>query len=118
MKSLTFAKLRKVNVARCEKHFHKLDDWSESDWACALAGEVGEFCNFIKKRRRAQDDLFIKYSGKKAPKGKFKEDCKKEIGDIIAYLDLNAAKLGLTLEECIRDKFNEVSKRVKAKHRL
>lgn len=43
---------RAVNVRRCEKSFFPLQDWSATDWACALAGEVGEACNLIKKARR------------------------------------------------------------------
>lgn len=101
-KDLTFKKLRKTNLKRCETHFHLLHDWSETDWACALSGEVGELCNFLKKRRRNSED-----------KSLYLEDCKKEIGDIGAYLDLISAKLGFKLEDCIRDKFNEVSKRKK-----
>ena len=52
---LTFNKLREANVKRCNKHFHKLNDWSPTDWGCALAGEVGELCNFLKKARRGEN---------------------------------------------------------------
>lgn len=113
MKTLTFQRLRKANVKRCEKHFHLLHDWSEAEWACALAGEVGELCNFIKKRKRLSDE---RYKGDKSKN--YLEDCGKELGDIQAYLDLLAAKLGFRLDKVTRDKFNEVSLRVKSKIKL
>lgn len=111
MKNLTFKQLKKSNTKRCEKHFHPINEWSETDWACALAGEIGELCNFIKKRKRARDSAnhFGVMSNPKLP---HLEDCKKEIGDIAMYLDLIATRLGLNLEDCVREKFNEVSGRV------
>lgn len=94
---LTFSKLRKANVKRCNKHFHKLDSWSPTDWGCALSGEVGELCNFLKKSLRGEDVS--------------KDDIAKEIADIQCYLDLIAARLGIDLADCVIDKFNEVSAR-------
>lgn len=101
---LTFSKLRAVNVKRCNKHFHKLNDWSPTDWGCALAGEVGELCNFLKKARRGENVS--------------KDDIAKEIGDVQCYLDLIAARLKINLAECVIDKFNEVSARKNCKIRL
>ncbi|NJO65998.1 MAG: hypothetical protein HC836_50410, partial [Richelia sp. RM2_1_2] len=54
--------------------------WGEVDWACALAGETGELCNFIKKRRR----------GENIPV----EELAKELADIVCYADLLADHLG------------------------
>jgi NTP pyrophosphatase (non-canonical NTP hydrolase) len=45
-------------------------------------------------------------------------EAKKEIGDVAAYLDLLATSMGFRLEDCIRDKFNEVSGRVKSKIKI
>lgn len=100
MKSLTFEEFRVKNKLRDKEKWRSLDEWSESDFACALAGEVGELCNFIKKRRR--EDY---------PKILHKKSIHKEIGDVISYLDLLASKYGFTLEECLVNKFNEVSNR-------
>ena len=36
----------------------------------------------------------------------------KELADIIMYVDLIAAKAGLSLSQCVIDKFNEVSDRI------
>lgn len=94
---LTFDEFNKVNVKRCVTVFHPVDDWSEADWATALAGEVGELCNMIKKRKRGED-IPVSELGK-------------ELGDIIAYADLMATKLGLNLGEETKNKFNEISDR-------
>ncbi len=104
VKGFRFSQLREANVLRCEKHFHKLNDWSATDWACALAGEVGELCNFIKKARR----------GQKVPK----EEFAKEIADVQMYLDLLAASMDIDLADCVIKKFNEVSDRKKSKIKL
>jgi len=101
---LTLKRLRKVNLKRCEAVFHPLDSWTPSDWATALAGEVGELCNFIKKMRR----------GEKIPL----EELAKECGDVQCYLDLTAARLGIDLEKATISKFNEVSDRRKTKIKL
>lgn len=96
--TLTFDDLRAANVTRCETSFHPLDDWSPSDWACALAGEVGEACNKIKKLKRG-DKISL-------------EDIGKELADAVCYLDLLAARLRIDLGEATIGKFNEVSKKV------
>lgn len=99
--SLDFQQLRNANVKRCEESFKMhggVEGWSETDWGCAAAGEMGELCNLLKKRRRGED---IPVS-----------EVMKELADVIIYLDLLAAKLHVQLSGPIRDKFNEVSDRV------
>lgn len=95
---LSFEQFSEVNLKRCGKYFHSLEEWSPTDWATALAGECGEACNLIKKMRRGQD-IDIKEIGK-------------ELADVVAYADLLAQRLGLSLGELVRNKFNEVSDRV------
>lgn len=73
-------------------------EWSLADWSNALAGEVGELCNVVKKIRRG-DEVDVKDAGK-------------ELADIVIYADLVASRLGLDLSECVKSKFNEVSDRV------
>lgn len=101
---LTFRQLRSANVKRCNEYFHSLESWTYTDWATALSGEVGELCNFIKKMRRGE-----KISIKKLAK---------ECGDIQCYLDLLSARLGIDLEQAVRQKFNEVSGRKNCKIKL
>lgn len=96
--SLDLLTLRIANQKRCEQSFHPIDEWSETDWGCAVAGEVGELCNLLKKRKRG-DNIPLKA-------------VMDEIADTIIYLDLLAARLGVHLSGPIRDKFNEVSKRM------
>lgn len=118
-KGLTFERLKRANKKRCEKFFHKLDDWSEMEWAACIAGEVGELANYLKKRKR----YITSHSHKNAEdKEKAMKEllvaAKKEIGDIQCYLDLMASALGTSIEECVIPKFNEVSKRVGSKIKL
>lgn len=87
--------LRCVNVTRCERVFHKLDDWSPTDWATAMAGECGEACNLIKKLRRGE---VVKVRA-----------IADELADLVIYADLLAARLNIDLGKAVAQKFNEVS---------
>lgn len=107
----------KINGERCKNGFnHALDSWSLSDWAVALAGEVGEACNVIKKLNRIRDGLDRFNRG--MSKLELRRALADEIGDIYAYLDLLAQRAELDLEECVRAKFNEVSDRIRAKEHI
>lgn len=88
------------NSKRNVKFGNKKDKWSETDWGCALAGEVGELCNFLKKRRKGKKISTLK--------------CAKEMADIYLYLDLIATEMGVDLSKAIVNKFNEVSRRYNA----
>lgn len=90
--------LREKNVARCEKSFYPLHDWSPTDWATAVAGETGELCNLIKKMRRGDDIPLQAVSD--------------ELADVVIYIDLLSARLGIDLEQAIVKKFNEVSDKI------
>lgn len=116
MDNLYFRELREINVIRCEEVFHKLHDWSPTDWATAFAGEAGEACNAVKKLRRLAD-------GKNTEKDPQNEiACIKkiayELADTVIYADLLAARLGIDLGEAIRQKFNIVSERMNSVTRL
>ncbi len=100
----SFELISEANRERCEEVFHPLDEWSESEYGNALAGECGELCNNIKKRRRGTN-ISLK-------------ECGKEMADVYLYLDLIASKMGINLLDCIINKFNEVSKKKKSKIRL
>lgn len=101
---LSFNALRAANVVRCVESFHPIDQWTETDWACALAGEVGELCNLVKKRRRGEDVT--------------PEELMKEAADVVIYADLVAAKYRRSLGEAVCLKFDEVSERRKSKVKI
>jgi len=94
---LSFFELRAANVARCAEFGHGVEDWSPADWATAVAGELGEAFNLLKKRRRGEP---INNS-----------DIAHELADTVIYLDLLASRLGIDLGAAIRQKFNIVSER-------
>jgi NTP pyrophosphatase (non-canonical NTP hydrolase) len=115
---LTFDELREANVRRHTTRWHPqpgrwrrlvdhlmrrlgyapVKDWSPLEWSAAVAGEVGEACNLIKKLRR----------GEAIPP----RDIAYELADAVIYIDLLAECLGIDLGGAIREKFNIVSERV------
>lgn len=101
---LTFAELRLANHHRCGGSFHPLEEWSLTDWATALSGEVGEACNLIKKGRR----------GEPIERAALVE----ELADAQIYLDLLCARLGVDLGHAVAYKFNRVSEKRRAAARL
>lgn len=110
---LTFNDLRKANMKRLpqfknskgELAHEKPDgsDWSLAEWMNAVAGELGEAANIIKKIRRG--DLTLQEA---------RPMLAKEFADIVTYLDITAAQAGVDLGNATREKFNEVSNRVGA----
>lgn len=105
---LTFKELRRQNVQRCEVAFHPLAAWSPADWAVAVGGELGEAMNLIKKLRRHADGT---NTAKDPPTAHaIVALIADELADTVIYTDLLAARLGINLEEAVRDKFNAVSK--------
>ncbi|HYC44494.1 MAG TPA: MazG nucleotide pyrophosphohydrolase domain-containing protein [Burkholderiales bacterium] len=93
------------------KRWHKggLEEWSPSDWACAMAGEAGEVCNAVKKLNRIEHGIV----SAKGPKSREEAIAAvaQEIGDTFLYLDLLARRLGINMARAIADTFNRVSER-------
>lgn len=102
---LTFDELQQKNCDRSKEAYDDiLHNASLSYFGNALAGEVGEVCNLIKKIERAKlvgkfDTIPVSEVGK-------------ELADIIMYASLIASKLDLSLSQWVVDKFNEVSDRI------
>jgi NTP pyrophosphatase (non-canonical NTP hydrolase) len=72
----------------------------------AGTGELGELASLLKMRNRERDGL---------PGNKFSPSDKQvadELADVLTYLDLLAAALGIDLGNAAVEKFNEVSERV------
>jgi hypothetical protein len=105
--TLTFEHLREANVARCERVFHPLNDWSPTDWACCMAGEAGEACNQFKKLKLLEHKTptpdIVGQRQMRIDKGVV------EVADTVIYADLLAARMGRSLGEVVRFKFNKVS---------
>lgn len=109
---MDFKTLRRANVQRCGLSFHPINNWSPMEWACAMAGEAGETCNAVKKLKRLEDGLFVENNP-----NSYKDAIQKiadEIADTIIYADLLAARLNIDLTTAVKDKFNQVSARVKS----
>jgi NTP pyrophosphatase (non-canonical NTP hydrolase) len=114
---LTFDALRAANTARIPEFKNRLgqpahskpdgSDWSPAQWLQALTGELGEYANFRKKFERGDID-----------EATFKREAAKELGDVMAYLDILAMQLGIDLGRATQDKFNETSARVDCYIRL
>lgn len=105
---LDLASFRPLNVQRATEGFKCYDNQPLTYWTTALAGEVGELCNMIKKMQRVERggiDGGSSYTAKDISKEMLKE----EIGGIAIYLDLLASLLDISLEEAIIDTFNSKS---------
>lgn len=107
---LTFQKVSRINLERSETwHKGSIYEWSVSDWGVAMAGEAGEVCDAIKKLNRLQGSTAS--ANNPASEKEAIQKIATEIGDTYLYLDLLAQRLGLRMEDCVRDTFNRVSKR-------
>jgi len=93
--------LSKKNPERCKAFGHTVQEMPTLFWSTAVAGEVGEMCNFIKKMERGDS-------------GEFTTAIALEAADIVIYLDLLCTKLGIDLLGSIIHKFNQVSLKVKS----
>lgn len=78
----------------------------------ALAGEVGEAANIIKKLRREYDLTTGFDLSQGHDRQAMRHRLASELADVQCYLDLLAASAGIDLGEATIKKFNEVSQRV------
>lgn len=109
---LSFRTLREANKQRLSKFKNSLgkkvhskkngSDWTPAQWLQAVLGELGEYANFRKKFERGDID-----------KKEFLFQARKELADVQIYLDILAYQLDIDLGDAVKDKFNEVSKRIK-----
>lgn len=105
---LDLTTFRPLNVQRAKEGFKCYDNQPLTYWTTALAGEVGELCNMIKKMQRVElggIDGGSSYTAKDINNEMLKE----EIGGIAIYLDLMASLLNISLEEAIIETFNSKS---------
>jgi NTP pyrophosphatase (non-canonical NTP hydrolase) len=102
---LTFRTLRDGNLKRLPlfkrkdgKPAHmKTDgsDWSPASWLQAVIGELGEYANLRKKVERGDFTL-----------AQVKKKLGSELADVVIYLDLLAAQLGIDLGEAVMETWN------------
>src|SRR5271166_1018825 len=102
MSTLTFKQLRMANVARLPqfKNRHGAtahsspdgSDWSESQWLKAVLGELGEYANWSKKHDRG--DITFE---------EFLAEARKELADVVTYLDILAFRLGIDLGDAVTE---------------
>lgn len=95
--------LREANSARQDEWENAKGKLSLSYFGNAIAGEVGEACNIIKKIERERLGL----RGSRASLS----DLAEELADVIIYMDLLAADCNIDLEEAIKNKFNKTSEK-------
>ena len=110
-RELTFTRLRKANVARCEEVFHPITAWSLTDWATAAAGELGEACNVIKKMRRFEGSHNDPARNIDPESAEGKLMLGHEIAEVVIHQDLLAARAGIDLAGAVQEKFDLVSRR-------
>lgn len=110
---LSFDRFSEVNRDRCESAAgfnHTLDSWSLSDWMTAIAGEVGEAANVVKKLNRIRDG--VPGNDPNADDHALRADLRKEVADVFIYLDLFAQRLGFRLRDAVAEKFDETSRKI------
>lgn len=108
---LTFNTLREANMKRLPVFKNSLgepahskpdgSDWNPAQWLQAVVGELGEYANYRKKFERGD-----------ITEEEFLTQARKELADVVTYLDILAAQLGINLGQATMDKWNEVSKRI------
>lgn len=102
--TLDLKHLRALSVERAIKGFNCYDNQPITYWTTAVAGELGELCNMVKKLQRIAAGGHS-YTAKNITPAMLKE----EIGGIFIYLDLLAARLDISTEEAIIETFNAKS---------
>lgn len=105
---MNLEKFRKLNTERAIEGFKTYDNVPLTYWTTALAGEVGELCNMVKKLERVRlggIDGGSTYTAANITN----KDLAEEIGGIFIYLDLLSARLGIDLAAAAITTFNEKS---------
>lgn len=111
------ADYQKTNRVRCARWHKGKRRWLPPELSNALAGEVGELCNAVKKLQRLRDGIDSRRH-ENVSELALLEQIAKEIGDSYAYLDMLADDLGLNTWACIVSRFNQVSKEAGFKDRV
>jgi len=104
---MNIRELQRISAERCEapSGFNSaISSWTILEWAGAMCGEAGEAANVAKKIRR--DGPFY---GRELVQ--MRTALAHELADVVCYAVLVAERMGIDLQDAIREKFNEVSDR-------
>lgn len=116
--TLAFETLAQQNLIRCERwHPRGIQDWSLCDWLLAFGGEAGEALNAGKKYKRIESGVRISGIAPTDLPSAAKA-IMEELADTVIYADLVAQRLGLSLGQAVRSKFNAISQREDFPERL
>jgi NTP pyrophosphatase (non-canonical NTP hydrolase) len=107
---LDLQELREKSKTRAIEGFKTYHNVPITYWSTALAGELGELCNMIKKMERVSHGGIDGGSSYTAASIN-KEMLEEEIGGIAIYLDLLAGLLDISLEDAIIKTFNSKSEK-------
>lgn len=105
--SRELSSIERIIIART-KGWMRDNNWKASDWAVAMIGEAGEYCNLVKKLNRLN-------AGIKDYKGETLDEIRAkmadELADVFVYLVLNAHYMDIDLEGAVNIKFNRDSEK-------
>lgn len=104
MSALRFIEVAVANELR-RPEFKGGPQWTPQTWALALAGEAGEVAGAVLGKFEQGKPITL-------------DDIGDEIADVVLYADLLAQRLGLSLEDVVRRKFNRVSERIGSSVRI
>lgn len=107
---LNLNRFSELNRNRAAEGFKTYKNVPITYWTTAIAGEVGELCNMIKKQERVAHGGIDGGSSYTAA-SLTPEDLKEEIGGIFIYLDLLSGLLGIDLTDAIIHTFNSKSEK-------
>lgn len=110
MKDVTIRDIVATHRERQKLWHQGAKPWTLADWGNALAGEIGEVCNKIKKIRRIQLDMTGQQLRNQPDHvGPLIGDIAGELGGAFVYMIALADALQIDLTDAIRDEFNKVS---------
>lgn len=108
--NLNLKEFSKLNRDRAVEGFKTYERVPLTYWTTAIAGEVGELCNMIKKLERVKNggiDGGSSYTAATITKEMIEE----QIGGIAIYLDLISGILDIDLQQAIIKTFNSKSEK-------
>jgi NTP pyrophosphatase (non-canonical NTP hydrolase) len=106
--------MQAVNSQRSVRWMAGSPGWTTLEIAGELAGEVGELANVCKKLRRSEMGV----PGNKVSDEELLRQARGEMADVMIVLMLTASKLGIDLQDAVRDTFNAKSEQMGFPERL